>query len=349
MAFPASADPTPVTPTSAAARPGTDLDMRHGKLPLLHAPLRTPEDAPDWAAEHRHALRGLVTEHGALLVRGLGLRDADQAGAVFQHLTADLMTEREAFAPRSTRAPGVHSSTPWPANQLMCMHHELSYTHAPPGLLLLACLTPPRTGGATALADASAVLGTLPPRLVRRFEEEGWLLTRTYNDEIGASWEEAFGTGDTDAVEDYCRTHAIDFRWQPDGSLRTRQHRRAVVRHPVTGRRCWFNQIAFLNEWTMASEVREYLVDLYGPDGLPFTTRFGNGDPVGEDVVQLINTVYENHTVREPWQAGDLMLVDNVRTAHNREPFEPPRDIVVAMAEPLPPSLCTPALEESAR
>ena len=57
----------------------------------------------------------------------------------------------------------------------------------------------------------------------------------------------------------------------------------------------------------------------------------------------------ERHTVREPWRAGDLMLVDNVRTAHDREPFEPPRDVVVAMAEPLPPSVCAPALEGSVR
>ena len=88
-----------------------------------------------------------------------------------------------------------------------------------------------------------------------------------------------------------------------------------MVRHPVTGERCWFNQIAFLNERTIDPEVREYLVDVYGEDGLPFNTRFGHGDPVGEDVVQLLNEVYEAHTVREPWQAGDLMLVDNVRTA----------------------------------
>ena len=98
----------------------------------------------------------------------------------------------------------------------------------------------------------------------------------------------------------------IEFAWQPDGGLRTRQRRSAVVRHPVTGRRCWFNQIAFLNEWTMDPEVREYLVDVYGADGLPFNTRFGDGDPIGEDVVELLNEVYEAHTVREPWQAGDL-------------------------------------------
>ncbi|GHB72781.1 protein AmbD [Streptomyces viridiviolaceus] len=343
--------PTSAVPTTSAvpALPGTNLDLHPGKPPVLHVHLHTSHDVPGWAAEHRHVLRGLVTDHGALLVRGLGLRDPGQAGAVFQRLVPGLMTEKEAFAPRHTCAPGVYSSTPWPANQPMCMHHELSYTHAPPGLLLLACLTPPRTGGATALADASAVLDALPPQLVRRFEEEGWLLTRTYNDEIGASWEEAFGTDDKAAVEDYCRANAIDFCWQPDGGLRTRQHRRAVVRHQVTGRRCWFNQIAFLNEWTMAPDVREYLIDLYGPDGLPFNTLFGNGDPIGEDVVQLINAAYDSRTVREPWQAGDLMLLDNVRTAHSREPFEPPRDVVVAMAEPLHPTTRTQNPEGSTR
>ncbi len=62
-------------------------------------------------------------------------------------------------------------------------------------------------------------------------------------------------------------------------------------------------------------------MDLYGEDGLPFTTRFGNGDPIGEDIVQLLNETYEAHTAREPWQAGDLLLVDNIRTAHSRDPY----------------------------
>ena len=72
----------------------------------------------------------------------------------------------------------------------------------------------------------------------------------------------------------------------------------------------------------LAPEVREYLVDVYGEDGLPFNTRFGDGDPIGEDVVQLLNEVYEANTAREPWQAGDLMLVDNIRSAHSREAYE---------------------------
>ncbi|OKH99100.1 hypothetical protein A6A06_26305 [Streptomyces sp. CB02923] len=311
--------------------PPLDVNLLPGTPPVLLA--EPTGDAASWAAGYRDVLRTLAVEHGAVLVRGLGLRDADQTGAVFRHLATGLLTEREAFAPRREYSDGVYSSAKWPPYQPMCMHHELSYTLTAPGLLLFACLTAPDSGGATAVADASAVLDALPAELTDRFAREGWLLTRSYNDEIGASLTEAFGTDDRRAVERYCRGHAIDFAWQPDGSLRTRQRRSAVLRHPVTGRRCWFNQIAFLNEWTMEHEVREYLKDVYGADALPFNTRYGGGDPIGEDVVQLLNTVYAAHSAHEPWQAGDLMLVDNVRTAHSREPYEGPREVLVAMTD----------------
>ncbi|MFE7402506.1 TauD/TfdA family dioxygenase [Streptomyces sp. NPDC057557] len=323
-----------------------DVELQPGKPPLLRA--EATGDALSWAAEHRDALRAVVAERGSLLVRGLGLRDAAETGAVFSKLATGLMTEKEVFAPRQTYSDGVYSSSKWPPNQPMCMHHELSYTLEFPGLMMFACLSAPTDGGATAVADSPTVLDALPAELTERFEREGWLLDRSYNGEIGASIAEAFGTDDRGAVESYCRANAITFEWQPDGELRTRQRRSAVVRHPVTGHRCWFNQIAFLNEWTMAPEVREYLVDVYGADGLPFNTRFGNGDPIGEDVVQLLNSVYEANTAREPWQAGDLMLVDNIRTAHSRETFEGPREVLVAMADRVHLADCSPTVEVTA-
>ncbi|MCW2717346.1 TauD/TfdA family dioxygenase [Pseudonocardia sp.] len=322
-----------------------DVAQRPGTPPMLRT--EATGDAPSWVAEHRDALRAFVAEHGSLLVRGLGLRDAAEVGAVFQRLARGLMTEKEAFAARRSYGDGVYSSSTWPSNQPMCMHHELSYTLEFPGLMLFACLSAPTDGGATGVADSAAVLDALPPELVGRFEREGWLLARTYSDEIGASYAEAFGTEDRRAIESYCRANAIAFEWQPDDGLRTRQRRSAVVHHPVTGRRSWFNQIAFLNEWTIDPEVREYLVDVYGADGLPFTTRFGNGDPIGEDVVQLLNKVYEDHTAREPWRAGDLMLVDNVRAAHSREAFSGPREVLVAMADPVRLADCSPTIELS--
>ena len=322
-----------------------NVELRPGRPPMLQ--VETTDDPARWAAEHRDALRAAVVQHGSLLVRGLTLRDAAGTEAVFRRL-ASLMTEKEAFAPRRSYSQGVYSSSKWPPNQAMCMHHELSYGLEFPALMLFACLSAPTDGGATPVADSPTVLDALPTELVERFERVGWLLIRNYNDDIGASVAGAFGTDDRRAIEAYCRANAITFEWQPDGSLRTWQRRSAVVRHPLTGQRCWFNQIAFLNEWTIDPEVREYLVDVYGEDGLPFNTRFGNGDAIGADVVQVINEAYEANTARERWQAGDLMLVDNIRTAHGRERFEGPRDVLVALGDAVPLADCSPTIEVSA-
>src|SRR2546425_13033817 len=85
-----------------------NVDLRPGKPPMLR--VEATGDAPRWAAEHRDALCAAVAEHGSLLVRGLELRDAAEAEAVFRRL-AGLMIEKEAFAPRRSYSHGVYSSS----------------------------------------------------------------------------------------------------------------------------------------------------------------------------------------------------------------------------------------------
>src|SRR5438067_10211434 len=183
-----------------------DVDLRPGKPPMLT--IEATGDAPRWAAAHRDALRAAVAEHGSLLVRGLGLRDVAETEAVFRRL-GSLMTEKEAFAARRSYSHGVYSSSKWPPNQPMCMHHELSYVLEFPCVMLFACLIAPTGGGATPVADSAAVLHALPTELIERFEKVGWLLVRNYNDDIGASVADAFGTDVRRGVENYCRAHAI--------------------------------------------------------------------------------------------------------------------------------------------
>ena len=126
------------------------------------------------------------------------------------------------------------------------------------------------------------------------------MLTRSYNDELGASSPTRSApttAGRRDLLPRKQNRVRVATRWWHcvPGSAAAPS---SGIRSPAD--RCWFNQIGFLNEWTMAPEVHEYLVDVYGADGLPFNTRFGNGDPIGEDVVQLLNDAYEANTVREP-------------------------------------------------
>ncbi|MET8160163.1 amino acid adenylation domain-containing protein [Sphaerisporangium sp. NPDC005289] len=327
----------PVLAAFAAHIDGGDRRMptpvHHPDRPPI---LGVPQGAgPDWVRAHRDELYATVAEHGAVLLRGLDLTGLDGMRGYAKELLAEPAVEREGFAPRADHGHGLYSSAEWPPDQPMCMHHELSHSLTVPRLLLFGCLTAPAAGGVTGLADGQEVLARLGGALTERFEREGWLLQRHYGDDVGLPWQAAFGTGDRAEVERYCAANAIEYRWGPDGTLSTRQRRAAVLAHPLTGRRSWFNQIAFLNAWTMAPEVREYLLEVYGPERLPFNTSYGDGEPVGAAEVDLINKVYETCTLREPWRKGDLMIVDNLRMAHSREPYQGPREVVVAMGDPV--------------
>jgi hypothetical protein len=89
--------------------PGTQFDVERqaGRPPML-----TVEDGHDpvrWAEQNRESLRAAVDEHGAVLVRGLGLRDPAEVAGAFQRLVpGGLMPDREAFATRQPYLDGVY-------------------------------------------------------------------------------------------------------------------------------------------------------------------------------------------------------------------------------------------------
>ena len=43
------------------------------------------------------------------------------------------------------------------------------------------------------------------------------------------------------------------------------------------------------------------------------------------------------------------MLVDNVRTAHSREPYSGPREVLVGMGDPVRLADCSPTIEVAGR
>ena len=52
-----------------------------------------------------------------------------------------------------------------------------------------------------------------------------------------------------------------------------------------------------------------------------------------DEDMALIGQAYEACAVRFDWRRGDVVMLDNMLTAHARDPFEGPRKIVVAMGE----------------
>ncbi|MGW2224481.1 TauD/TfdA family dioxygenase [Streptomyces formicae] len=302
----------------------------------------TLDEAGAWVRAHHTELREALGRYGALYVRGLPITDAGDFARLRDALFAARAKYQEKATPRSDFGDDVFSSTDLPPSQSIRMHNENSYTLTFPGLLLFCCLVAPEQGGATPVADVRRVLAELPPELVERFRAHGWELTRNYAEHISLDWRTAFATESRADVERYCAENRISWEWGEDDTLRTRQLRAALIRHPRTGDEVWFNHVAFWSEWALDPDIRDVLVGEFGPDGLPFTTALGDGTPLTADEVAVLDAAYERATVRRAWRPGDLLLVDNVLAAHGRDPFRGDRKIVVAMGEPVAVADCRP-------
>ncbi|MFC4587072.1 TauD/TfdA family dioxygenase [Sphaerisporangium corydalis] len=302
----------------------------------------TIERATRWLTARRERVRELLDEHGALFLRGLPIADAAGFAAVRDAVLDERAPYQEKATPRTDFGDGVFSSTDLPPAHTIRMHNENSYTLTFPGILMFCCLTAPRTGGATPVADCREVLRNLPGELAERFRGTGWSLLRNYGENISLDWRTAFNATSADQVEKYCAENLITYRWGEHDTLRTGQVRPAVIRHPRTGDEVWFNHAAFWSEHSLEPEIRDVLLQELGREGLPFNTRHGDGTEFTAEEVGAINAAYDAAVVRRAWQAGDLLIVDNLLAAHGRDAFRGDRKIVVAMGEPVSIHDCRP-------
>ncbi len=328
-------------PLRASSQPGRPAIVT---LP----PAAALADACAWLDHHRAELRAELDRFGAVYLRGLPIRSAADFGEVRDTLIDVRAHYKEKATPRSTVGDDVFSSTDLPPAQQIRLHNENSYTLTFPGILLFCCLVAPAEGGATPVADCRQVLAGLPPDLVERFRRAGWALARAYGEHISLDWRAAFGTDRRIDVERYCDENLISYQWQGD-DLRTAQRRPATIHHPRTGEEVWFNHFAFWNEQSLDPDIRAVLVEELGADGLPFRTMVGDGTVLTAEEVAQLHAAYEAATVRETWQPGDVMIVDNILAAHGREAFRGDRRIVVAMGEPVAVADCRPSTPPSAQ
>ncbi|MFL6127654.1 MAG: TauD/TfdA family dioxygenase [Mycobacteriales bacterium] len=294
-------------------------------------------------AGRRAELLDLVGRAGAVLVRGLGVRSAADVAAARDALGLRPAELREHFAPRAALGDGTWAAPEWAADREMCLHHEQSYAVELPWLLLTGVLRAPDAGGEALLGDTRAALAALPAPLAARFRRDGWRLLRNFRPHFGLPWSAAYGTDDPRALAHELAGWRIGWQWRDGGVLHTEQRRPAVLRHPVTGEDCWTNQLAFFSAWSIDRAEREILLGAFGPDGVPFTTAHGDGQPLAEEDFRAVLDAYDEILVPLPVQPGDLLLLDNLLTAHGRRPYTGARELAVAPAEPLRLESCAPA------
>jgi alpha-ketoglutarate-dependent taurine dioxygenase len=303
-------------------------------FPLVVQPAVSGLDPITWAKDNVDLIESNLLKSGAILFRGFEVENAEDFGHFVKAISGEPLDYRERSSPRSSVSDRIYTSTDYPADQAIFPHNEHSYATTFPMKLYFYCHRPASTGGETPLADCRRVLQRLSMQIRNRFIEKGWMYVRNFGDGFGLEWETVFQTTDKEMVEAYCRENRIQVEWKTRNRLRTRQIRPSVLRHPHTGEQAWFNHATFFHISTLPSSVQAELLSEFAEEDLPNNTYYGDGTPIEPEILDELRAAYLQESVSFAWEPRDVVLLDNIATAHARRPYTGMRNILFAMAEP---------------
>lgn len=286
-----------------------------------------------WLRENRDSIQSLLHVHGAILFRGFGVVSA----ADFQEIAAVFCEEFGDYvggnSPRSQVTSHVFTSTEYPKEERISMHNEASYLKHMPKAILFCCLKPAMKGGQTPIADCRRILNRINPQMRRRFDRAGVRYINNLHGGagLGKSWMETFRTKDRNEVEKRLKADGYAFEWRSNGGLRTCMEAPATLRHPKTQDEVWINQAEQWHSSSLDSALLEDLLSIMNEDELPHNAFLGDGSPLSLQDVENIRAAMAAEERIFEWQAGDVLLCDNLLVMHGRQAYAGERSILAAM------------------
>jgi alpha-ketoglutarate-dependent taurine dioxygenase len=307
-------------------------------LPLVISPISGELDLVEWISDgdNMHQVEQLALIHGGVLFRGFGAITTDTFFRFCRSFTHALLDYTEQSSPRERLGDKVYTSTTYPADQYIPFHNANSFGHEFPMNIWFSCIRDADEGGRTPISDTRRVLANLSEQTRELFRNKGILYYRNYYPAMGVPWEETFDTDSPEEAEAFMHAGRIAYKWKTEGDpriLTTRQVRHAVIAHPKTGEDVWFNQAHLFHRHSMHKRLMP-LTRQFSDERLPRHAAFGDGTPIPDAVVDEIFAAYQEAELSFDWQEGDVLMLDNLLTAHARTPFKgDQRLIAVAFSE----------------
>ena len=316
------------------------------RLPFLVAPAKGADDFAlefmptgeghlfDWLSETATDVMSVLDQVGAILFRGFP--DGGDLGfdRCIEALDLKPFTYAESLsnAVRKNRSPRVFTANEAPPELEIFLHHEMAQTPLFPRYLFFYCERAAVTGGATPLCRSDRLMAHLQrqlPDFVRRCRELGVSYTHTMPAQAdsgsgqGRSWLDTLSVNSRAAAEAKLQQLGYTWVWLAGDDLRVTTRALPAIRQTSTGTEVFFNQlVAAFAGWqdprnSSASSV-----------------CFGDGSAMPAPALKQMVAISYQQVYDHLWQAGDVILIDNLRVMHGRRPFSGARTVLAGLAGP---------------
>jgi hypothetical protein len=324
-------------------------DVRPGGVPVIVRPL-DPKLAQDqatffkWFEDNKVVFDHVAAIHGAIMFHGFPIRDTAGFQRTIEHYPPGSQAYIGGNVYREQLAERVFEATQAKKEYPLIPHQEMAYLPKSPRMITFFCKKAAWAGGETFLCDFRQMEQRLPRRLWDKVKATGVRYVRNFRSPdskvsplralLHKDWPAAFDSNDPKVAEAACRAVGMEPSWEPDGSLSSVYTCTGFTDHPITGESVWFNHIgpqSYYKE-ALGPERWKALVE-DNPPGMkrPNNTLYGDGSEIADEDLAGVYQAFDILAQSYRWADGDLLLIDNVMTAHGRNPYEGERDVQVAM------------------
>lgn len=317
------------------------------QLPLVIEPIDkaiTFDTYLNLLARYRSYFQESLLKYGGILFRGFPIEKAESFAKAIETLNLGSFVDYiGGDSPRKKVIKGVYTSTEAPPFVKIPLHNELSFVKNYPKHIYFYCEKPSKIKGETILCDARAIYQQIDEKIKNRFVHAGLQYISRYPSKNSLihflnkshkPWTDVFETCNKQQVEQKCINNEFAFSWHRNDWIEIIQIAPAVITHPQTKEKTWFNQAhlfdfnrKLLSWWQNIGIKMLY----FRKHTLLHEIRFADHSFVPRKNLYHILDILDQNTVRFPWQRNDLLILDNILTMHGRERFKGKRRILTAM------------------
>lgn len=316
----------------------------------LPKPLETRTEFLNWLQDNKDDIDARIESEGAVLFRHFPLKNAEDFQEALNVLRGSdsFFSYTGGTSPRTLVLKNIFTSTNMPFFSAIPFHSEMVYQKTFPKKVVFFCHQASWLGGCTPFSDNQKVYTDLyeplmlkekPKTLIyfRRLKNSTPLrkfLGRFYPLILTQTWQTLFSTEDPKKAEDFFRNSKIDFEWQKDFSLLLRTELPRGIEASSQHKGTWLNSAHFFQlhrriwGWIPTAIFRFYKMILREPYD---NAVWKDGTPLTSKDIHLILKSFEKNSYRSRWQQGDLLVLNNLRMSHGRDPYLGRRKIWVGL------------------